>query len=59
MKTIFVKIAALIIISLALTAGYIEYKPESQKNGNDKMEQNTNLEKATFFHFLSIAEINL
>ena len=48
MKTIFVKIATLIIISLALTAGYIETKPETQKKVNDKMEQNTNLEKATF-----------
>ncbi len=48
MKTFFVKIAILIIISLALTAGYIETKPETQKNGNDKMEQNTKLEKATF-----------
>ncbi len=48
MKTIFVKIAALIIVSLAFTAGCREIKPETQKNGNDKMEQNTNLEKATF-----------
>ncbi len=33
MKTIFVKIAALIIISLAFAVGCKEIKPETQKNG--------------------------
>jgi peptide-methionine (S)-S-oxide reductase len=47
MKTFFVKLAALIIISLVFTTGCQEIKPEIQKNGN-KMENDNSLEKATF-----------
>lgn len=48
MKTNFFKIAALIVISLAFTISSKEIRSETQINGNKKMEQNSNLTKATF-----------
>jgi peptide-methionine (S)-S-oxide reductase len=47
MKTIFVS-SAIIIFSLAFLTACREIKPETQKDGKNKMEQNTALEKATF-----------
>ena len=48
MKTIFFRIALIMIISLAFLTGCQEIKSETQKDGKNIMEQNTKLEKATF-----------
>ena len=48
MKTIFVRIAVIMIISLAFLTGFKEIKSAIKKDGKNIMEQNTKLEKATF-----------
>ena len=50
MNSNFVKITLVLIFSFALLAGCKESKPETQTNGKNKMENesNANLEKATF-----------